>query len=113
MDAADTSVEEHRAACGSETHAASVYMRVYTCVHVSVPTVCIYDWTQDELIKKIMSKPFRIPIPNYKPGANLGRGLGMRRGGQKCALHDPFEEGALVLYSPKQLSAHEQLTVTK
>lgn len=40
---------------------------------------------------------------------NLGRGLGMRRTGMRTALHDPFEEGALVLYSPREMSAHEQL----
>ena len=88
------------------------YMHILVFLCLYLPYV-FYDWTQDELIKNIMSKPFRIPIPNYKPSANLGRGLGMRRGGQKCALHDPFEEGALVLHSPKQLSAHEQLTATK
>jgi len=27
----------------------------------------------------------------------------------RTALHDPFEDGALVLYSPREMSAHEQL----
>ena len=38
-----------------------------------------------------------------------GRGLGIRKQGARTALHDPFEEGALVLDSPAELCAHEQL----
>ena len=30
----------------------------------------------------------------------------------KAALHDPYEDGALILYMPKELSAHEQLTAS-
>ena len=42
------------------------------------------------------------------------RGLGMRRGNYvRASLHDPFEENALVLYTPKELSAHEQLTTDR
>ena len=41
------------------------------------------------------------------------RGLGMRRQGARQPLHDPYEEGALVLYTPPVLSAHEQLTVDR
>ena len=38
------------------------------------------------------------------------RGLGMRKTtGIKASLHDPFEEDALVLYSPPELTAHEKL----
>ena len=50
-------------------------------------------------------------MANYQRSCLQSRGLGMRRtSGARVALHDPFEEGALVLYSPKELSAHEQLT---
>lgn len=35
--------------------------------------------------------------------------LGIRRQGTRQPLHDPFEEEALILYSPPELSAHEQL----
>ena len=31
----------------------------------------------------------------------------------RCALHDPHTEGALVLYTPSELTAHEKLTVDK
>lgn len=41
------------------------------------------------------------------------RGLGMRRQGVRQPLHDPTEEGALVLFSPPELSAHERLSVDK
>ena len=37
----------------------------------------------------------------------------MRRSGLKCALHDPFEENALLLHVPLELSAHEMLTLSK
>lgn len=38
----------------------------------------------------------------------------MRRGSYvRAALHDPFEEGALVLHTPRELSAHEQLTLDR
>ena len=37
----------------------------------------------------------------------------MRRSGVRSSLHDPFEEGALVLYSPPELTAHDLLTLTE
>ena len=46
-------------------------------------------------------------------GLRVGRGLGMRRSGVRSSLHDPFEEGALVLYSPPELTAHDLLTLTE
>lgn len=42
-----------------------------------------------------------------------GRALGMRRVGGLQPLHDPDEEGALVLYSPPKLSAHDQLKLNQ
>lgn len=41
------------------------------------------------------------------------RALGLRRAGVRKALHDPFEDGALVLYEPPVLSAHELLKTDK
>ena len=53
-------------------------------------------------------------MANYSGGCGLRRGLGMRRGSYiRAALHDPFEEGALVLHTPPELSAHEQLTTDR
>lgn len=71
------------------------------------------EFRQDEQIGEILSKPFKVPIPNYRRSGLHGRGLGMRRGGAKTSLHDPFEEGALVLHVPKGLTAHEVLTLNK
>ena len=45
--------------------------------------------------------------------SGLGRCLGMRSRGMKCALHDPHADGALVLFTPSELTAHEKLTVDK
>ena len=41
------------------------------------------------------------------------RALGLKRAGVRRALHDPLEEGALVLYEPPSLSAHDQLKLDK
>lgn len=41
------------------------------------------------------------------------RALGIKRAGLRHALHDPFEEGALVLYEPPPLSVHDQLKIDK
>ena len=41
------------------------------------------------------------------------RALGLKRVGVRRALHDPLEEGALVLYEPPPLSAHDQLKFDK
>lgn len=44
-------------------------------------------------------------------GAPTTRILGMRMSGVRIALHDPYSEGALILFAPPELSAHEQLKV--
>lgn len=61
----------------------------------------------EAFIRKILSKPFRIPILNYKGATLSSKALGVRRQGTRNSLHDPDEEGALILYSPPELSAHE------
>ncbi|KAF8793286.1 DNA repair and recombination protein RAD54-like [Argiope bruennichi] len=67
--------------------------------------------SHEELIRQILSKPFRVPIPNYN-GSYRHRTLGLRRSGVKTALHDPDEEGSLVLYTPVATTVHEQLLKT-
>lgn len=47
------------------------------------------------------------------PGPLGSRALGLKRAGVRQALHDPLEEGALVLYEPPLLSAHDQLKLDK
>ena len=46
-------------------------------------------------------------------GCTFSRGLGIKRKGPRTALHDPFEDDALVLYSPPELTAHEKLTADR
>nr|CAD7456439.1 unnamed protein product [Timema tahoe] len=62
----------------------------------------------EALIRKLLSKPFKVPIPNYN-GPLGSRALGVGRSRCRKALHDPYEPGALVLYSPPELSAHDKL----
>ncbi|EDO36093.1 predicted protein, partial [Nematostella vectensis] len=65
---------------------------------------------EEALIRSLLSKPFKVPIPNYK-GSSLSRGLGLRRKGPRRSLHDPYEEDALVLYEPPPLTAQQQLSM--
>ncbi|XP_068246922.1 DNA repair and recombination protein RAD54-like [Palaemon carinicauda] len=65
--------------------------------------------SHEDLIRKILAKPFKIPIPNYVSKKSVS--LGIRRDGVRRSLHDPEEPGALVLYRPPELSAHEKLSV--
>ncbi|XP_076758634.1 DNA repair and recombination protein RAD54-like okr isoform X2 [Xylocopa sonorina] len=57
-------------------------------------------------VKKLLSKPFKIPIPGYQLS---GRCLGIRLSGPRRPLHDPDEANALIVYSPPELSEHEKL----
>lgn len=41
------------------------------------------------------------------------RALGLKRLGVRKALHDPSEDGALVLYEPPALGAHDLLKTDK
>ncbi|XP_063153940.1 DNA repair and recombination protein RAD54-like [Candoia aspera] len=73
---------------------------------------CLDGSKHEAFIRSILSKPFKVPIPNYTGSLGL-RALGIKRAGIRRALHDPFEEGALVLYEPPPLTAHDQLRVDK
>ncbi|XP_028667308.2 DNA repair and recombination protein RAD54-like [Erpetoichthys calabaricus] len=74
--------------------------------------VCIDSSKHEAFIRSILSKPFKIPIPNYT-GSLSARALGLKRAGIRKALHDPFEEGALILYEPPVLTAHEIIKADK
>ncbi|XP_075037659.1 DNA repair and recombination protein RAD54-like [Mixophyes fleayi] len=74
--------------------------------------VCLDSRQHEAFIRSILSRPFKVPIPNYKGGMGL-RMLGIKKAGVRRALHDPYEEGALVLYEPPILSAHDQLKLDK
>ena len=48
------------------------------------------------------------------PAGPLGlRALGLKRAGVRRALHDPFAEGALVLYEPPALNTQDMLKADK
>uniref|UniRef100_H3CGJ1 DNA repair and recombination protein RAD54-like n=1 Tax=Tetraodon nigroviridis TaxID=99883 RepID=H3CGJ1_TETNG len=71
------------------------------------------DGDQHEaFIRSILSRPFKVPIPNYT-GALGVRALGLKRAGLRKALHDPLAADALVLYEPPALSAHDLLKADK
>ncbi|CAH8663473.1 unnamed protein product [Schistosoma margrebowiei] len=70
---------------------------------------CNYPDSHENLIRNILSKPFRVPIINYNGSSSDLRVLGVRRNTSRVALHDPFEEDALVLYSPPEVTAHDAL----
>ncbi|XP_076240794.1 DNA repair and recombination protein RAD54-like okr isoform X2 [Calliopsis andreniformis] len=60
----------------------------------------------EERVKKLLSKPFKIPVPGYQLS---GRALGIRLCGPRRPLHDPEEANALIVYSPPELSEHDKL----
>ncbi|XP_013863536.1 DNA repair and recombination protein RAD54-like [Austrofundulus limnaeus] len=66
----------------------------------------------EAFIRSILSKPFKVPIPNYTGCLGI-RALGLKRAGVRRALHDPFAEDALVLYEPPVLSSHELIKADK
>eukprot|EP00118_Oscarella_pearsei_P016820 m.163657 g.163657 ORF g.163657 m.163657 type:complete len:762 (+) comp38855_c0_seq2:168-2453(+) len=72
------------------------------------------NFIQEDRIRQILSRPFKLPLPNY--GVLSGaRGLGMRRHlkGAIRPLHDPYAENALVVYFPPEQSAHEKMVAKK
>lgn len=95
----------------SEDHSTLVTRPILAPLSTQMNTNCSTSFSVHEaLIRKILAKPFKVPIPNYQ-GSTYSRGLGIKRKGPRRALHDPYEEDALVLHSPPELSAHEKLTV--
>lgn len=67
----------------------------------------------EEMIRKILAQPFKVPMANYSGAASRQRVLGVRRTTGRRPLHDPTEEDALVLYSPPEVSAEESLRQDK
>ncbi|VDK42180.1 unnamed protein product [Anisakis simplex] len=64
----------------------------------------------EEMIQRLLSKPFRVPLPGYV-GTLSNKALGLRRSGVRCSLFDPYAEGALVLYAPQEMSAHDAMKI--
>lgn len=56
----------------------------------------------EELVAKLLSRPFKVPIPDYVPDTHGNKCLGLRRTIVRRALHDPLACNALVLYTPPE-----------
>ena len=56
----------------------------------------------EELVAKLLTRPFKVPIPDYIPDTHGNKCLGLRRTFIRRALHDPFACNALVLYTPPE-----------
>ncbi|XP_019386914.1 PREDICTED: DNA repair and recombination protein RAD54-like [Crocodylus porosus] len=99
---------------GSDTESGQCYMSPFRkpLAQLTNRPHCLDSSKHEAFIRSILSKPFKVPIPNYKGPLGL-RALGIKRAGVRNSLHDPFEEGALVLYEPPPLSAHDQLKIDK
>lgn len=67
----------------------------------------------EDLIAKLLSKPFKVPIPNYVSDGHGNRCLGLKRTTFRRALHDPCACNALVLYTPPEIPLVNQLKVDK
>ncbi|KAA8589911.1 hypothetical protein FQN60_013276 [Etheostoma spectabile] len=79
---------------------------------LNIRPACMDGDKHEAFIRSILSKPFKIPIPNYTGALGI-RALGLKRAGVRKALHDPFAEDALVLYEPPTLSAHDLIKADK
>lgn len=81
------------------------------------PTRPVQSMTAYEELIKQLSKPFKVPIPDYVPDTHANRCLGLRRTVIRRALHDPNACNALVLYTPPQeqgkVSEHDRLLQDK
>ncbi|XP_077391460.1 DNA repair and recombination protein RAD54-like [Festucalex cinctus] len=96
----------------AETRPSPVFLFRRPLTQLNARPACPDGNKHEEFIRRILSKPFKVPIPNYTGPLGI-RTLGLRRAGVRRALHDPFAEDALVLFEPATLSAHEQLTTDK
>ena len=71
------------------------------------------SFNHEQFILQILNKPFKVPMEGYVSSSSSSRCLGMRRSGLRVALHDPYSDGALVLFYPLDQSAQEQLVMSK
>lgn len=72
------------------------------------PPVAISASEHEALISQILSRPFRVPIPDYVSSFS-GKSLGLKKSTVRRALHDPDEPNALVLFRPPPLSEVDKL----
>lgn len=67
----------------------------------------------EDLIARLLSKPFKVPIADYVSDGHGNRCLGLKRSTVRRALHDPCACNALVLYTPPAIPAADQMKVDK
>lgn len=67
----------------------------------------------EDLVARVLSKAFKVPIPDYVPDSNSNKALGLRRSTVRRALHDPFACNALVLFTPPDMNEHDRLKADK
>ncbi|KAK7925143.1 hypothetical protein WMY93_007453 [Mugilogobius chulae] len=103
--------EEEEDEC-AVTHFQSPYRKPLTPLSSQSNFSCVSAEKHEQLIQSILSRPFKVPIANYTGPLGL-RALGLKRSGVRRALHDPFGDGALVLYEPPILSAHDLIRADK
>ncbi|XP_055387996.1 DNA repair and recombination protein RAD54-like [Condylostylus longicornis] len=65
----------------------------------------------EQLIASILSRAFKVPIPNYVPDYNSNKCLGIKRTFVRRALYDPHACNALILYEPPLIKEHERLSM--
>lgn len=78
------------------------------------PNISINSY--EELVAKVLSKPFKVPIADYVPDNHGNKCLGLRRNTFRRALHDPTICNALILYVPPDcgvMSEHDRLKMDK
>ncbi|XP_058820119.1 DNA repair and recombination protein RAD54-like [Topomyia yanbarensis] len=78
------------------------------CKDAEPPPAKLSASEYEMMILQILTRPFKIPIPNYV-AEHTTRCLGMKRPAARRALHDPYACNSLVLYTPDDLSEHDKL----
>ncbi|XP_043247794.1 DNA repair and recombination protein RAD54-like isoform X3 [Colletes gigas] len=81
-------------------------VKIPECKAIALTADDVQATQEEEKVKKLLSKPFKIPIPGYQLS---GRALGTHLSGPRRPLHDPDEANALIVYSPPKLSEHDRL----
>lgn len=89
----------------------SLYVSIQLQLIIKI-TRSLFNIFQEQNIRNILSKPFKVPIANWS-GNSFSRALGIRRDGTRRPLHDPTAPDALILYIPPQISTHEILKIDK
>lgn len=72
------------------------------------PSQTLPSSDHENIIRQILSKPFKVPISNYV-SSYCSKSLGLKRTQIRRALHDPDEPNSLVLERPPTIPEHERM----